>query len=365
MERLVDKEGARLPLYGRIDATIALDRPGQAEQLSFIGLAGAPEDTELHTRLVDTALGWPQYLGTTVENYVEHPLDYVEQTLAGTMKIADLYMVGVTGTQRYQWSVDQTQLVNVPGVDRALDLFLRRQTQDTDWQVTGGRREGLDSFYTLDVAGELGRNSTFTLTGSAGRDQTATESQALLVGGMKDNLIGGFTWRMTSHIYASGTVEADRFYSQARDYLGSGVLSTGELGYKIRTDYPDFTVRLVGIRGEYGASGEADALISRLAPASAGPTSAATFMPLTYAQYGMFFGFGNDLLDQYTHRWRPFLDVGIVHNSLQGWGPQVSVGVAGSVFGGDHAALYLEHESVSQVGSTPITVIGARYSWFY
>lgn len=365
MERLVDKEGARLPLYGRIDATIALDRPGQAEQLAFNGLDGAPEDTELHARLTETALGWPQSLGTTVENYVEHPLDYVEQTVNGSIKVADRYMIGVTGTQRYQWSVDRTQLVNVPGVDRALDVFVRRQTLDTALQVTGGRREGLDSFYTLDVAGELGRNSTLTLTGSAGRNQSATESQALLVGGMKDNLIGGFTWRMTPRLYASGTVEADRFYSQARDYLGSGVLSSGELGYRIRTDYPDFTVRLAGVRGEYGASGEADALISRLAPLSAGATSSATFIPQTYAQYGLFFGFGNDLLDQYTHRWRPFLDVGIVHNSLQGWGPQVSVGVAGSVFGGDHAALYLEHESVSQVGSAPITVIGARYSWFY
>jgi polysaccharide biosynthesis protein PelB len=365
MERLVDKEGARLPLYGRIDATIALDRPGQAEQLAFNGLDGAPEDSELHTRLTETALGWPQSLGTTVENYVEHPLDYVEQTLNGSMKVADRYMIGVTGTQRYQWSVDQTQLVNVPGVDRAVDFFVRRQTLDTALQVTGGRREGLDSFYTFNVAGELGRNSNLTLTGSAGRDQSATESQALLVGGMKDNLIGGFNWRMTPRIYATGTVEADRFYSQARDYLGSGVLSSGEIGYKIRTGYPDFTVRLAGARGEYGASGSADALISRLSPVSAGPASAATFMPLTYAQYGLFFGFGNDLLDQYTHRWRPFLDVGIVHNSVQGWGPQVSLGVAGSVFGGDHAALYLEHESVSQVGSAPVTVIGARYSWFY
>ncbi|MEW6344618.1 MAG: tetratricopeptide repeat protein [Pseudomonadota bacterium] len=365
MERLVDKEGARLPLYGRIDATIALDRPGQAEQLAFNGLDGAPEDSELHTRLTETALGWPQSLGTTVENYVEHPLDYVEQTLNGSMKVADRYMIGVIGTQRYQWSVDQTQLVNVPGVDRALDFFVRRQTLDTALQVTGGRREGLDSFYTFNFAGELGRNSNLTLTGSAGRDQSATESQALLIGGMKDNLTGGFNWRMTTRIYASGTLEADRFYSQARDYLGSGVLSSGEIGYKIRTGYPDFTVRLAGARGEYGASGAADALISRLSPLSAGPASAATFMPLTYAQYGLFFGFGNDLLDQYTHRWRPFLDVGIVHNSVQGWGPQVSLGVAGSVFGGDHAALYLEHESVSQVGSAPVTVIGARYSWFY
>ena len=92
--------------------------------------------------------------------------------------------------------------------------------------------------------------------------------------------------------------------------------------------------------------------------------TAQDFMPDTYTQYGFYFGFGNDLLEQYTHRWRPFFDVGIVHDSIQGWGPQVSVGVAGPVFGGDHAAVYLEHERVSRLG-TPVTEIGERYSWFY
>jgi hypothetical protein len=56
--------------------------------------------------------------------------------------------------------------------------------------------------------------------------------------------------------------------------------------------------------------------------------------------------------------------VGIVHNSIQGWGPDVSVGLAGSVFGGDHLALYFEHQSVSRLG-TPQTVVGMRYNWFY
>ncbi len=365
MQRLVDHQGSRLPIDGRIDATLALDRPGEAEQLAFEGLAGAPQNSDLHTRLVDTALAWPESLDANAESYVEHPLDYVEQTLAGSLKIADAYMVGVTGVQRYQWSTDATQLVNVPGVDRSLGVYLRRQTLDTALQVNAGRREGLDSFDTFSIAGELGRNSAVTLSGSAGRNQSATESQELLVGGMKDNLIGGVRWTISPQLFASGSVEADRFYSQARDYLGSGVLSTGEIDYKIRVDYPDFTLRLAGARGNYSANGGVDPLLARLYPVSLGTITATSVMPPTYAQYGLFFSFGTDLLDQYTHRWRPFLDVGIVHDSVQGWGPQVTVGVAGSVFGGDHAALYLEHESVSQVGSAPVTVIGGRYSWFY
>jgi len=254
-------------------------------------------------------------------------------------------------------------LINVPGVDRSVAFFARRQTLDTAFQVTVGRREALDSFYTLALDAEAGRrNSPLRFTLHAGRNETAPETQTLQVGGMKDDVIGGLTYQPTDRILVTGSVEADRFYSQARSYLGSGVLSTGEIAYKLHLAYPDFTLRLLGVRGNYSATGTPDALISRLIPATLGLDGA--FIPQTYAQYGLFFGFGNDLLEQYTHAWRPFLDVGIVHDSIQGWGPQVSVGLAGSVFGGDHAAVYFEHEQVSRLG-TPVTEIGARYSWFY
>lgn len=364
MERLLDQQGARLPLYNRIDASIAVDRPGAAENLAFQGLEGAPYDSELHSRLQQTALTWPQSLDATVTSYVEHPLDYIEQTVAGSIKVADLYMVGVTGTQRFQHSTDSAQLTNVPSVDRSVDFFARRQTYDSAFMVTAGRREALDSFYSVSVGAEWGRNSPLSVALKAARNQTARESQALQVGGMKDNVVGTVTYRVTQQLYATGTVEADRFYSQARHYLGSGVLSSGELGYRIRTGYPDYTVRLIGVHGDYSATGEADGLISRLIPVSAGPVSASTFVPQTYSQYGLFFGFGNDLIDQYTRAWRPFLDVGVLHDSFQGWGPEVSLGLAGTVFGGDHAALFFSHQRVSRLG-TPVTQIGARYSWFY
>ena len=364
MTRLLDEERSRLPVYDRIDATIAVDKPDRAQELAFDALGGAPEDTELHTRVTETALDWPQSIDASVTNYVEHPLDYVETTLAGSRKIAERYLVGVTAVQHFQHSTDITQLVNVPSVDRWLNIYGERRTRDTSFTVTGGRRIASSSFYTLDLAGELGRNSPLTLGLRAGRNQVADETQSLLVGGMKDNVIGDFTYRMTQHITFSGSVEADRFYSQARTYLGSGVLSTGEVSYRIRTQYPDYTLRALITHGGYGASGQADPLISRLLPVALQPATPRDFMPDTYTQYGFFFGAGNDLLEQYTHLWRPFFDVGLLHDSIQGWGPQFSAGIAGTVLGNDHLAVFLQHQRVSKIG-TPVTVLGARYSWYY
>ena len=364
MKRLLDEARSRLPLYERIDAASAVDRPAEAQQLAFTGLEGAPADDALHTRLVDTMLAWPQSIDASVTNHVEHPLDYVEQTLAVSRKLSEHYMIGVEGVQRFMRSTDQTQLVNVPSTERSLAFSLRRQTLDSMLAVTGGRREALNSFYTLQLAAQAGRNGPLEVGLRLGRNQTVDENQLLFVGGMKDNAIGDFTWRVTQRISLTGSVEASRFYSQSRNYLGSGLLTSGELSYRIRTSYPDYTLRLVGTRGDYHASGSPDDLVTRLVPIANRPVTASDLMPQTYAQYGLFFGFGDDLRTQYTRAWRPFLDVGIMHDSNQGWGPGASIGLAGSVFGGDHAALFFEHQRVSRQG-TPVTQIGARYSWFY
>ncbi|HVE11192.1 MAG TPA: tetratricopeptide repeat protein, partial [Paraburkholderia sp.] len=364
MERLLAQERSRLPIYDRIDATIAVDRPRRAQELAFEALEGAPEDTELHTRVTETALDWPQSIDAIVTNHIEHPLDYVEQTISASRKIAERYMIGFTGTQNSQHSTDITQLVNVPSVDRSISIYGRRQTRDTAFQINAGRRVALDSFYTFSLAAETGRNSNLQLGVRAGHNQLADETQTLQVGAMKDNLIGDFTYRVDEHLSLQGSIEADRFYSQARTYLGSGVLSTGEIIYRIHTEYPDYTVRAIGVHGGYGASGSADPLISRLIPAADQPAVPSDFLPDTYTQYGFYFGFGNDLLDQYTHRWRPFLDVGILHDSNQGWGPDLSVGVAGTVFGGDHLSVFIQHQRVSRLG-TPVTLMGARYNWYY
>lgn len=157
MERLLD-QGVHLPRYDRIDAAQAVDRPAQAQALAFDGLDGAPDDSEMHRRFVETALAWPQSLDATVTHYAEHPLDYSEQTIAASRQIAGHYLIGMTATLDLQRSTDASQLVNVPSADRSLVVHARRQTRDDAFTVSAGRREGLDAFYTIG----LGRNSDAT-----------------------------------------------------------------------------------------------------------------------------------------------------------------------------------------------------------
>ena len=362
--QLLDHGKGSLSVTGAIDASLALDRPQQAEGLAYRGLDGAMASDVLHNRLLDTAMAWPQSVSAGVESTTQHPLDTVVQRTSGSVKIGDHYMVGVDSVQKFQRSADNTQLTNVPGLDSTVDVYLRRQTQTSAVQATVGRRKGVETVYPVLLSGELNRGGAVSGQLSIGRDQAANESQILAVGGVKDNVSVSVRWNATNRIYASATFEAARYYSQARNNVGSGTNTSAELGYRVRTTYPDYTVRVIGVRGNYHASGAPDGLLGRLIPSDAGTPTAATVMPQSYTQYGAFIGFGTDTQNTYSRAWRPYLDVGIVHDSNQGWGPQASAGIGGSVLGGDRLVFYVSRQQVSGVG-TAVTLMGVNYIYFY
>ncbi|MNT61636.1 hypothetical protein D3C72_1992940 [compost metagenome] len=79
----------------------------------------------------------------------------------------------------------------------------------------------------------------------------------------------------------------------------------------------------------------------------------------------MLFGFGTGLLDDYTRKWQPFGEVGLLRDTRARQNFRMRLGVAGSVFGNDHLSLYISHETAARNGGVPLTELGARYRWLY
>ena len=364
LNRLLDDTADRLPLYNRIDANVVTDRLGEAQRLSFEGLTTAPDDEQLHERVQETLLTNAQALEPRETWFKQAPLTYFESSAAAGIRLTDHTSMLVRATQRNQRSTDDTQLTGVPAQDRSVDWISQYQTQNTQWKGTVGWREGLASFTAFRLDGLLGQTGPLATEVSVGRNQPANETPQLRVGGMKDLVSIGGNWRLTQRQYIRARVEGDRFYGQDRSFLGSGMVFDGEIGHRFRVEYPDYTIRLVGTYARYNASGSPSALLGRLVPGDAVP-NINQFMPGSFAQFGVLFGFGMDYLDRYTRAWRPFMDVGLLHDNREGMGTQVQLGVAGSVFGNDHLALYLEHASITRAGTSPMTEIGLRYRWLY
>lgn len=364
LNRLLDDTPDRIPLYNRIDANTMTDRLGEAQRLSFEGLTTAPDDAQLHERVQETLLTNAQALEPRETWFKQAPLTYFETSAAAGIRLTDHASMLVRATQRNQRSTDDTQLTGVPAQDRSVDWIAQYQTQNTQWKGTVGWREGLTTFTAFRLDGLLGQVGPLGTELSIGRNQPANETPQLRVGGVKDLVSIGGNWRLTQRQYVRARVEGDRFYGQDRSFLGSGVVVDGEVGHRFRVEYPDYTIRVIGTYARYNASGTPGALLGRLLPPDTAPT-ADQFVPRSFAQYGVLFGFGTDYLDRYTRGWRPFMDVGMLRDNREGWGSQVQLGVAGSVFGNDHLALYVEHASVTRSGTSPLTEIGLRYRWLY
>ncbi|WP_404995184.1 tetratricopeptide repeat protein [Cupriavidus pauculus] len=366
LDRIMERQAGRVPVANQIEANLQLDRLSAAQTQAFETQELARSDDTLQETLEDALLFNAQAIEPRVTFQHQKPLEYYEYSLAGGARLWDGYSVNLRGVFRDQRSTDRTTLDNVPGTDRRAELALGYRDTQKRWLLGVGRRDGLQSVTTARLTGNWNQEGRVSYTGTIGYNQQADESSQLRVGGMKDVAELGATWRLGLREFVSGRVQYSKFYGQDRTALGHGMVYDVEAGYRIRTQYPDYTVRVVGTRAIYSANGGTlSPTMQRLLPADDDEATPAFYMPQSFTQAGVLFGFGTDLIDDYTRKWRPFMEAGALYDSRAGHNFRGQVGVAGSVFGNDHLSLYVLHETASRTGGTPLTEVGLRYRWLY
>lgn len=365
LDRVLERQAGRIPVDNQIEANVQLDRLGAAQTLAYETQETTRTDDSLQETLQDTLLFNAQAIEPRVTYQRQSPLSYFDYSLAGGVRLWDGYDLNLRGVWRTQHSVDQTQLTGVPSSDQRGELSLGYRDQHLRWRLGVGRRDGLDSVTTARFTGEWRESSRLSFTTLAGINQSADESAALRVGGVKDVLGLGATYNFSLREFAGARVEYDRFRGQDGSQLGHGLVYDLELGYRIRTAYPDYTVRLVGTHATYNArGGTLSNKLATLVPADDEATPG-FYMPQGFTQAGVTFGFGTELIDDYTHKWRPFAEIGLLHDTRAGQNFRAQLGVAGKVFGNDHLSMYVQHETAARNGGTPLTEVGVRYRWLF
>lgn len=365
LDRVLERQAGRVPVTNQIEANLRLDRLGAAQTLAFDTQEVARTDDALQETLQDALLYNAQAIEPRVSFTHQKPLEYTEGSLAGGVRLWDGYDLNLRGSWRDQRSTDPTQLVNVPSSDRRADLSLGYQDNGKRWRATAGYREGLDTMATARFFGEWNRQGRLQFSTLAGLNQPADESAALRVGGAKDVAALGAIYRTGLREFVGGRIEYSSFRGQDRSALGHGIVYDVEAGYKIRTAYPDYTVRVVGTHASYSANGGSlTPRMASLVPAGDAATPG-FYMPQGFTQAGVLFGFGTELLDDYTRKWRPFGEVGLLRDTRARQNFRVQLGLAGSVFGNDHLSLFVSHETAARNGGVPLTELGMRYRWLY
>lgn len=366
VDRLMERRVGRLAVTSQIEASRRLGQLSAAQTQAFEAQDRARTDDALQETLQDALLFNAQAIDAKVTAQRQKPLDSVEYSLGAGVRLWDGYALNASSVLRDQHSTDRTQLNNVPGSDRHTELALSYRDAGKQWVLGAGRRDALRSFDTARLEAGWNQEGRVSYTAQLGYNQPATESAQLRVGGMKDVAGLGATWRLGLREFVSARAEYSSFHGQDRSGLGHGWVYDVEAGYRIRTQYPDYTVRVVATRGNYSAkAGALTPVMQQLLPAGSAPGSTGFYMPQNFTQTGVLFGFGTDLLESYTRKWRPFMELGVLHDTRSGHNFHGQFGVAGSVFGGDHLSLYVLHDTAARNTGTPLTEVGLRYRWLY
>ncbi|WCM24593.1 tetratricopeptide repeat protein [Paraburkholderia bryophila] len=363
LSRLLDTLPDLIPRQNKVDAQTLTGRNAAAQTTAFESLTSLPDDSVMHGQLHDRLLSNAQAVAPSVRYSDQGPLRFSEESITGGVRLTPSQALQLRYRQRDQ-STDAGSLPNAPNHDRLLEGVYSHKGQYDEEHVIVGRREALKDFVTARVEGTYAVNPQLTLTYAAGYNQSATETTQLTVAGVKDLASVGFNYRLDSHWFGGGRYEYDRFHGQDRSSLGDGHLIELNAGYKIKADYPDYTIRAVFSHGQYSANGTPGAALQNLLPAGT-PFDAQAFMPQTFTQGGLLFSFGDDLPENYSKGWRSMFSAGPLRDSRAGWSGQVMAGLVGSLFGGDQVLIYGLYQGASSNHSTSVKEIGARYQWLY
>ncbi|KTC85781.1 MULTISPECIES: tetratricopeptide repeat protein [Legionella] len=227
--------------------------------------------------------------------------------------------------------------------------LLRRGNLDLDL----GYRNNLNSFMTAKLAREYQLYSDLDIVGTVGYHQPAEDTEALYVGGMKNDLELDFDYKLLFKDRITGNLQQNFFYTQQGQHVADGTQFTLRYEHKFWSSYPDWSISPYGEFTHYYNKTRSllRGSILKLVPVNETP-NANFLIPVNFTEYGITVSFGKkfveefldlNIADEYTHRWRPFASATISKNTLIGIGKLYEIGISGTVFGRDHLLFYYEY----------------------
>lgn len=364
LDQLLDNVADWLPMYERIDAAKLAGRDPLAQTLAFDQLAILPHDEELHQRLTSLVTEDPASFSASVTRLRDAPWQGTRSEVQSGWTLNGGTRLYIKLSQVNQSSSDETQMINVPAIDRLVEMTVRRRLEKGFVAFSVSHRQAAANTNGARVDFSTAPSGRLTLTGDVGINQMTTESALLRVGGMRRGGDLNLNYAVSHNEYLSGGVGWHQYSTQAGTTLGSGTNFNLEAGTHFRIEYPNLTLRTYVSGSNFKDKGTYDAQIARLVPPGTDPTTY-RYMPVNTRVYGVSLGAGTVVDNTYSRGWRPFGEFGVTYTPDLGWGQNYRAGAQGSVIGQD--VLSVQLQSISATANSPQKSfeLGVNYKWLY
>jgi tetratricopeptide (TPR) repeat protein len=365
LQKMLETEPDAIPRYDRHDAAMKTQQYRLAEDIAFNELSRRPHDDEMHLRLTESVLQHYNSWEVGFTHFTRGALRGNEWSGETGVWLSPRLRLTFEVSDVDQWIHSPGVFASIPGHDTAYGVTALFRHSIGETRLTIFHRDALADMtgFRLIYGRPLGPRMVGRL-GLAYNDRTL-DTSALAVGGVRDQVFFDLEYNFAKREYLLGELQASRYYTQGeRTFIGSGHSLSWELGHRIRTEYPDWNVRLAGSFNGFNHSGSGDVTTSVLVPGGGIPT-AAFFLPPSFNVYGIYTGFGTFYRTNYTRAIRPFFDIGVSHNSVTGQGYGAILGASGSVIGGDRLTVYASTGRGGNGVNEVSREVGLRYQYMF
>ncbi len=321
------EQAGGMPMQVRHDAALATDQVRYAQSIIFQGLEDDPGNDDAYQHLVEDALATASFVDLELQDNQYGGLHRYVQSSRFETAIAP----GTRFAVEYQHTRDTNDPDSVmsygPQDENVTGIALNNHGSFGDTQIAVRRRNEYANITETQLKHEMDILPHLNFKLGMEANATADESNDLMIFGMRDRISTGFRYSFSKRDYFDVEPSWARYYIQTGDFLGSGNELSMELGHQIRTEYPNLSVRLMGIHTNFNT-----------APNAVIP------LPVDMNIYGLCIGTGEVNRRDYTYAWRPYVDSCATNNDQSGQGYIGNFGVAGSVIGRDQLSLTLSQE---------------------
>jgi predicted Zn-dependent protease len=377
MASLLDRSSAGLPIYNRYDTAYELGHVKQAQDIAFKGMSAQEGDEPLYDRYRVHVPLQANYVQMKVVAERQGSLDTLGLQFETRLALSPKLHLILNGAQARQTSTDPTLSLVAPGMDRLQSLEIRWQGAAGQTSVAVSRADEVDTTTGLRISQTLQWGGRASLEARLDHRVESTLSAPLRVAGLESALGVSLNYTLGRREYLRLSPRLSNYFTQQGDYLGSGRSLDFEVGYRIRTDYPDWRVRAFVTYQQYTRNqdlGEATRLRlpARLqtALADSGLSVSDYFIPQGSTTVGTCLSMGENVGGQnlqtiYSRAWRPYFDACLTHNTLNGLSYNGLLGLAGSVTGEDHLSVQLQNSNNAQTSGAATQSLAIRYRHYY
>ncbi len=383
LDRLLAHNSQGIPIYDRYDAAYTLGHVPQALDIAFQGMTAQEDDEPLHDRFRQHVPAHANYVQLQL---VSEDLGAFEQQgfqlgaveRAGVQWearwVVDPKLHLTLGWSRLGLSTRDTALAAaLPAADRLERVEALWLGDQGDSSVELFRRNAWEQFPGLRLGQTLRWGGRINVDAGLDYRVDSALSQPLQLFGYESSLHASVNYTVGKREYLRIAPRITRYYTQFDDYLGAGHILDLEAGYRIRTEYPDWRVRIFSTHQHFFYDGSAGTDSLKLLAANLQTTIAdpiAFFIPANGSTLGACVGMGENLAGQnlqtgYSRAWRPFMDFCVNRNTAGSEGYTSLLGIAGSWTGEDHLSVQVQNSAGSMPGSVATRALAIRYRHYF